>query len=170
MYATQKTWFWSLGQEDFLDEEIAVHSSIPAWRIPWTEEPGGLQFIGPQRVRHNWEHVCSWTFPFLINTQAPKLYLLILPKCKGILSIFVFANRHSSNLSSGRYRITYFPKEGIWFTDKYKEKWAKPSFGDSLDHKAYGPQNLFSSLNRLSPFPLHIQVLKIILSNNVLEL
>ena len=39
--------------EDPLDEGIATHSSIPACRIPWTEEPGGLQCIGPQRIRHD---------------------------------------------------------------------------------------------------------------------
>ena len=41
------------GQEDPLEEGMATHSSTLAWRIPWTEEPGGLQFIGLQRVRHN---------------------------------------------------------------------------------------------------------------------
>ena len=40
----------SLGGEDLLEKEMATHSSILAWRIPWTEEPGGLQFIGSQRV------------------------------------------------------------------------------------------------------------------------
>ena len=43
----------SLGQEDPLEKRMATHSSILAWRIPWTEEPGGLQFIGSQRVRHH---------------------------------------------------------------------------------------------------------------------
>ena len=43
----------SLGWEDPLEEEMAAHSSILAWRIPWTEEPGGLQSIGLQRVEHN---------------------------------------------------------------------------------------------------------------------
>ena len=42
-----------LGQEDPLEKVMATHSSILAWRIPWTEEPGGLQSIGSQRVRHN---------------------------------------------------------------------------------------------------------------------
>ena len=42
-----------LGQEDLLEEGMATHSSILAWRIPWTEEPGGLQFMGSQRVEHN---------------------------------------------------------------------------------------------------------------------
>ena len=45
--------FWSLGQEDPLEKGMATHSSILAWRVPWTEEPGGLQFIGSQRVGHN---------------------------------------------------------------------------------------------------------------------
>ena len=43
----------SLGREDPLDEKVATHSSILAWETPWTEEPGGLQFTGPQRVRHD---------------------------------------------------------------------------------------------------------------------
>ena len=42
-----------LGWENPLEEEMATHSSILAWEIPWTEEPGGLQFIGLQRLRHN---------------------------------------------------------------------------------------------------------------------
>ena len=45
---------WSLVWEDPLEEGIATHSSILAWRIPWTEEPGGLQSKGSQRVKHNW--------------------------------------------------------------------------------------------------------------------
>ena len=43
----------SLGQEDPLGEEMATHSSILAWEIPWTEEPGGLQSMGSQRVGHD---------------------------------------------------------------------------------------------------------------------
>ena len=43
----------SLGWEDPLEKGMATHSSIPAWRIPWTEEPGGLQLMGSQRVRHD---------------------------------------------------------------------------------------------------------------------
>ena len=43
----------SLGQEDPLEKEMATHSSILAWKIPWTEEPGGLRFMGWQRVGHD---------------------------------------------------------------------------------------------------------------------
>ena len=46
-------WVWSWGQEDPLEEEAATHSSVLAWRIPWTEEPGRLQSIGLNRVRHD---------------------------------------------------------------------------------------------------------------------
>ena len=51
--AMRETWVRSLGREDPLEEGMATHSSIPAWRIPWIEEPGRLQSIGPQRVRHD---------------------------------------------------------------------------------------------------------------------
>ena len=51
--ALQETWVQSLGQEHALEKKMATHSNILAWRIPWTEEPGGLQSIGSQRVRHN---------------------------------------------------------------------------------------------------------------------
>ena len=44
----------SLGWEDPLEKEMATHSSILFWEIPWMEEPGGLQFMGSQRVRHDW--------------------------------------------------------------------------------------------------------------------
>ena len=50
----QEMWVWSLGREDPLEEEMATQSSILAWRIQWTEEPGGLQSMGSQRVRHGW--------------------------------------------------------------------------------------------------------------------
>ena len=49
----QETRVQSLGQEDLLEEEIATHSSNLAWKISWMEEPGGLQSMGSQRVRHD---------------------------------------------------------------------------------------------------------------------
>ena len=48
-----ETWVQSLGWEDPLEKEMATHSSVLAWRIPWTEEPGGLQSMGSQRVGHD---------------------------------------------------------------------------------------------------------------------
>ena len=54
----------SLGQEDLLEKEMATHSSILAWKIPWTEEPGGLPSLGSWRVGHDWTisfSLWSWT-------------------------------------------------------------------------------------------------------------
>ena len=52
--AMQETCVRFLGWEDPLEKEMAIHSSTPAWKIPWTEEPDRLQSMGSQRVRHNW--------------------------------------------------------------------------------------------------------------------
>ena len=63
----------TLGQEDPLEEVMAAHSSIPAWRIPWTEEPGRLQSMGSQRVEHNWNGLhtqMSTSIPIFILTEA----------------------------------------------------------------------------------------------------
>ena len=51
--AVQETWVRSLGQEDPLEKSMATHSSILAWRIPWSEELGGLQSMGSRRVIHD---------------------------------------------------------------------------------------------------------------------
>ena len=51
--AMQETWVQFLGQEDPLEKEMATHSSTPAWKISWMVEPGGLESMGSQRVRHN---------------------------------------------------------------------------------------------------------------------
>ena len=53
-------WLWSLGQKDPLAKGMATHSSILAWRIPWTEEPGRLQSMGSQRAGHDWSDL-AWT-------------------------------------------------------------------------------------------------------------
>ena len=64
--AMQETQVPFLGQEDPLEKEMAIHSSILAWRIPWTEEPGGLQSMGLQRVRYD----------EVINTHTMSLSLM----------------------------------------------------------------------------------------------
>ena len=51
--AMRETWFRSLGWEDPLEEVMVTHSNILAWKLPWTEEPGRLQSMGWQRVRHD---------------------------------------------------------------------------------------------------------------------
>ena len=66
--AMQGTWVPSLGREDPLKKETAALSSILAWEIPWTEEPGGLQSMGSQRIRHDW---ATNTFTFSSERFLP---------------------------------------------------------------------------------------------------
>ena len=66
--AMWETWVRSLGREDPLEKEMATHSSTLAWRIPWTEEPGGLQSTGSQRVRHIWATSISLSFSLGVQT------------------------------------------------------------------------------------------------------
>ena len=83
--AVQEIWVWSLGQEDALKEGMATHSSILAWRLPWTEEPGRLQSIGSQRAGHNWSNLaCTLyvytefsrsTYACVISTHGKRLLL-----------------------------------------------------------------------------------------------
>ena len=67
--AMRETQVRFLGQKDPLEKGMATHSSILAWRIPWIEEPGGLQSIGSQRVWHNW---APNTFTFFFKGQKTK--------------------------------------------------------------------------------------------------
>ena len=67
--AVWETWVQSLGREDPLEKGIATHSIILAWRIPWTEEPGGLQGVG-----HNW---ATNTFTFLPETKTIRPVVLL---------------------------------------------------------------------------------------------
>ena len=82
MQETQERQVMSLGWEDPLEEGMATHSSILAWRIPWTEEPGGLQSIGLQRVRHDWSnlaHVILSTYDFIVTVVVfSNFYLPII--------------------------------------------------------------------------------------------
>ena len=68
--AMHETQVQSLGQEDPVEKEMATHSSILAWKIPWTEEPGGLQSMGSQRGRSNWGLTCS-THTFFRDNWTP---------------------------------------------------------------------------------------------------
>ena len=90
MQETQETQVRSLGQEDPLEKELAIHSSILAWEFPWTEEPGGLQSMSCRRVGHDWArkrklylracyvcvHARAWELPLL----SPRARLL-KPAC-----------------------------------------------------------------------------------------
>ena len=68
--AMRETRVRSLGWEDPLEKEMAIHSSTLAWRIPWTEEPGWLQSTGSQRVRHDWVTSLTHSLPYLVTVLS----------------------------------------------------------------------------------------------------
>ena len=75
----QETQLQSLGQKDLLEKEMATHSSILAWKIPWTEESGRLQSMGSQRVRHDWATSLSLSWVLLavgelLNLSLPQFF------------------------------------------------------------------------------------------------
>ena len=75
-----KTCVGSLGCEDPLEQEVATHSSTLAWKIPWTEEPGGLQSMEPQRVGHDWALECYLIMLYITLQElfiTGSLYLLV---------------------------------------------------------------------------------------------
>ena len=73
--AMQETWVQFLGWEDPLEKEMTICSSIIAWRIPWTEDPGRLQSMGSQRVGHDWgtKHACMSSYMAVVPTDMSNL-------------------------------------------------------------------------------------------------
>ena len=72
--AVWETWVRSLGWEDPLEREMAMHSSILAWRISWMEEPGRLQSMGSQRVRHDWATLLSLLLGRKVMTNLDSIF------------------------------------------------------------------------------------------------
>ena len=75
--AMWETWVWSLGQKDPLQEKMTTHSSILAWKIPWMKDPGGLQSMGLQRVRHDW---AISLIDVVMKRKSQKKSSTLLPK------------------------------------------------------------------------------------------
>ena len=100
-------WVQSLGQEDPLEEGTATYSNILAWRISWTEELGGLQFIGSQRVGHDWSDLACMhthiglTILTILNVQFSGIMYLHLSGDKMVVqasmsrTLFIFPNWNS---------------------------------------------------------------------------
>ena len=100
----REVWVRSLGQEDLLEKGLATHSSVLAWRIPWTEEPGGLQSTGSQRVWLDWD---TFTIP---DKQFDSKYnqthskeggswtgFLIFPKIQTAVTVTILAKSVGSH-------------------------------------------------------------------------
>ena len=86
MQETQETWVQSQGQEDPLEEVMAAPTSILAWEIPWTEEPGGLQSMGSQRFRHDLAakqpQLSPYCLPRVVGHPLPTSLLILTPACQ----------------------------------------------------------------------------------------
>ena len=72
--AMQETWVWVLRWEDPLEENVATHSSILAWRISMDRGPGGLQSVGLQRLRHDWATQHTYNTQFLVMPVLEKYF------------------------------------------------------------------------------------------------
>ena len=113
--AMQKTQVQSLGWEDSLEKSMATPSSIVAWRIPWTKEPGRLQSVGLQRVKHNW----------LTNTFTYLSLLLLRKKCfsKGsphTFKVMFLFNSVNSPFTPHPYHTFFCPNP--WSSPGFAEK------------------------------------------------
>ena len=107
----QEMWVQSLGWEVSLEKEMATHSSILAGKILWTEEPGGLQFMGSQRAWHDWatEHACSVLFgltPLWLGHRYMVMRCILLHI---ILSIVNFIQHMGSHYELHVFKKSFFP-------------------------------------------------------------
>ena len=109
--AVQEIRVWSLGQEDPLEKEMATHSSVLAWKIPWIEKPGGLQSMGSQRVRHDWAPNTYLLNPWKESHDQPRQHIKKQRQ--------YFANKGPSGQGYG------FSSSHVWMWElDYKEIWA----------------------------------------------
>ena len=120
-YRRSKRWRFAkrcLGWEDPLEEDVATHSRILAWRIPWTCEPGRLQSMGPQRVRHDWSDLAH-THIDIHLPQRPR-------KRKGNKGDSPFLTRQSTTKLSTMWESLYKKREGqeYWYRFLLIKKWS----------------------------------------------
>ena len=134
-------WVWSLGQEDPLEEGMATHYNILAWRIPWTEESEGLQSTGSQRVRHNWvtQHRWRLTFHPASPSFSPLIHNSFEDQHKYIVSMLCYVKEESADQIEGRLI------HGKWYPgDSF---FSRPKFGILIPRydssKCHDPQVLY---------------------------
>ena len=102
--AMWETQVWTLDWEDPLEKGMATHSSILAWRIPWIEEPGGLQSVGLQRVAYNWE---SNTFTFALVTTGSEEWKNRWPRICVVVYLLCILRRNMK-LDAGAWFFIFF--------------------------------------------------------------
>ena len=127
----RETWVQSLGQEDPLEKEMAIHSSTIVWKISWTEEPGRLESMGSQRVRHDWAISLSLSLmeALYIGTNSDwnwrkwrkPLTILVWPKLNPLFDLEV------RNRFKGLDLIECLMNYGRRFMTLYKRQESRPS-------------------------------------------
>ena len=166
----RETWVWSLGQEDPLEKEMAPHSGILAWRIPWLEEPGGLQSTGLQRVGHNWASSLS-----LFTLSKYLVYII-----NAFVSDFHSTQQHIAHKSFGDMKIRRMCLKKLgdllnqcylktWSADRPSEllSWEKcPWCGRKWRNTGWGQH----SLKRMATFPLNSSVFAHFLTSSNLRI
>ena len=130
--AVQETWLWFLGREDPLEKGMATHSSVLAWKIPWTGEPGGLQSTGSQRVRHDWsdwERMCSVCLVMCAQQVLVKCNILCFPESVKPNSSTLETRRKTSNKDNYPIRkCSLLPNSRIlarYYESKLGVPWSK---------------------------------------------
>ena len=132
----QETWVQSLGQKDPLEKEMATYSSILTWEIPWTEEPGGLQSMGSQRVGHDLAtkqqqqqiHICNkslkentviWKTHFVVAVTFEKVWGGIIVERSKQLLMFPKLNGEYTTI----YIVTFILWRFILYYCHFSESW-----------------------------------------------
>ena len=109
--AVQETLVWFLGQKDPLEKGMATHSSILAWRIPWTEEPGGLQSMGSQRVGHDW--ATRHTLTLLTVDPLPSLKTPFWAFSSVLFWFLFYISDHFFHLYLWA-PLAFYPRSSFW--------------------------------------------------------
>ena len=146
-------WVRSLGWEDPLEEGTATYSSFLAWRIPWTEVPGGLWCTGSQRIRHNWSDLaCRYTWGNTVVFQYSRnlAVSLKLPSSTGVRAL-VPTEESKGIRNQDRALID----SAIWNTGKVKETEWSPL---SINKKWVNGMTLGGPLQ--GPVPFHLEIFK----------
>ena len=96
----QETWVRPLGQEDPLEKEMTTQSSTLAWEFPWTEEPGGLQSMGSQKVRHDWV-TNTFTFRQVVCLKNCEMRREEVSKITGPVKVWKFTSDYTTDVYLG---------------------------------------------------------------------
>ena len=121
--AMWETEVWSLGWEDLLQKEMATHSSILAWKIPWTKEPRGLQSMGTQRIIHNWAtntHSKFWKFSGVVSSN---IFFWTIPSLSQTLNGHFKISHRSLRITETLYISFIFFSSDFFFLHLSSSDW-----------------------------------------------